>query len=183
MSETPSAPQIVEAYKNYAPSFDAPKTIRLLLRHVPEKYLVGLKTIVLTNRESLSHDQRRRRPWSRGRKYSMNRVLGDYHQAWKGESAWIRIFVDQTVAGNPLEIRWLPFLRTHAIAKVLYHEIGHHIHKTSRPEHREREDVADEWQKRLMRIFSRRRYWYLIPIAFVYRLARKRKKAPMPGKT
>ncbi len=40
---------------------------------------------------------------------------------------------------------WLriPLIREGKIADVLFHEIGHHIHFTCRPEYREKEDVAD----------------------------------------
>jgi hypothetical protein len=40
---------------------------------------------------------------------------------------------------------------------VLFHEIGHHIHFTVRPEYREREDVADVWKVRLERNYWRQR--------------------------
>lgn len=176
MPDTTPGPQIVEAYRNYSPPFDVSKTIRILLRYVPANYLVGLKTIVLTNQEALSHDQRRRRPWSRGRKHPMERVRGDYTRAWKGQQASIRLFVDRIIASNPAEAKWLPLLRNSAFAQVLYHEIGHHIHKTCKPEFREREDVADEWRDRLGRKFMRSRYWYLRPVFIVYRLVTKPRK-------
>jgi hypothetical protein len=176
MPDTRSDPQIVEAYKNYTPPFDAAKVVRILLRYVPEQHLTGLRTIVLTNHAALSHDQRRRKLWSRGRKYSMNEIRGTYHQAWKGAPAWITVFVDATIETIPQGVRWLPILRTHAFGEVLYHEIGHHIHKTSKPEFREREDVADDWKRRLEHRFGRRRYWYLFPVASAVMLARKTRK-------
>jgi hypothetical protein len=54
------------------------------------------------------------------------------------------------------------FLRDVAIARVLYHELGHHVHLFVRPEYRETEDVADDWRDKFMRIFLRGKYWYLI---------------------
>jgi hypothetical protein len=51
------------------------------------------------------------------------------------------------------------------VAQTLYHEIGHHIHYTIRPEYKEKEDVADRWSKKLTAKFLRRKYWYIIPIA------------------
>ena len=46
---------------------------------------------------------------------------------------------------------WLkiPFIREGPIVDVFFHEIGHHIHHSIRPEFREREDVADVWMVRL----------------------------------
>jgi hypothetical protein len=88
--------QIVEAYKNYLSPFDAAKTVRLLPRYVPPQYVAGLKTIVLTNQQAMSHDQRRRKLWSRRRKVPMTRVRDRYFQAWKGNPAWFELFVDKT---------------------------------------------------------------------------------------
>jgi hypothetical protein len=57
------------------------------------------------------------------------------------------------------------FLRDHRFGDVLFHEIGHHIHATIKPEHREKEDVADVWGKKLRTNFAREKYWYLIRVA------------------
>jgi hypothetical protein len=53
------------------------------------------------------------------------------------------------------------------LGEVLFHEIGHHIHYTQAPEFREREDVAEDWKKRLSKIYFRKRYWYFLPIAYM----------------
>jgi hypothetical protein len=50
------------------------------------------------------------------------------------------------------------------LGEIIFHEIGHHIHATTQPEYREREDVADEWQRRLLRAYLRRHYGYLRPL-------------------
>jgi hypothetical protein len=39
------------------------------------------------------------------------------------------------------------------VARVRFHEIGHHFHATIRPEFEEREDVADRWQVKLETIY------------------------------
>ena len=69
-------------------------------------------------------------------------------------------------------------LREIGIGHVLFHEIGHHIHTTMRPEHLEKEDVADRWAGKLNRTFIRKRYWHLLPLMvpalWVYRFARRR---------
>jgi len=166
MPEAAPGPQIVEAYKTYLPPFNAAKTVRLLLRYVPPQYVAGLKTIVLTNQQAMSHDQRRRKLWSRRRKVPMNRVRGRYFQAWKGNPAWIELFVDKIITDDffsRMAMR-IPLARAVGVGEVLYHEIGHHIHKTQRPEYREREDVADDWDPKMGRTFLRTRYWYLIPL-------------------
>jgi hypothetical protein len=44
---------------------------------------------------------------------------------------------------------------------VLFHEIGHHVHATVRPEFREKEDIADDWGKKLTGNYIFNRYWYV----------------------
>jgi hypothetical protein len=56
-----------------------------------------------------------------------------------------------------------PF-REQAVAEVLYHEIGHHIHKVISPEHRKPEDVADEWQEKLWGYYSWKKYRLLVKL-------------------
>lgn len=53
-----------------------------------------------------------------------------------------------------------------------------HIHRTIRPEHTEKEDVADEWAGKLKVNFIRKKYWYglpiLIPAFKVYKFMRRK---------
>ncbi len=71
------------------------------------------------------------------------------------------------MASEP-DFMWkMPIFRYLRIAKVIYHEIGHHIHVVHRPVYKGKEDVADYWSRRLSRAFFRRRYWYLVPVAVV----------------
>jgi hypothetical protein len=66
------------------------------------------------------------------------------------------------------------------IGEVLYHEIGHHIHRTKRHDRRDKEFVADEWGEKLLRSFMTRRYWYVsyvtVPLRPLLRLALTRLK-------
>jgi hypothetical protein len=55
------------------------------------------------------------------------------------------------------------FVAFTVIGRVLFHELGHHIHLTTRPEFKEKEDVADDWSKRLMRNAVRRRHRFMRP--------------------
>jgi len=61
----------------------------------------------------------------------------------------------------------IPFGRTACFGHVLFHEIGHHIDATIRPEFREKEDVADTWSKKLLRTYFRERYRFPRPVAKV----------------
>ena len=56
MPEQARGLEIVEAHKDYSSPIHALKIVKMLLRYVPPKYLTGLKTIVLTNSASPSHD-------------------------------------------------------------------------------------------------------------------------------
>ena len=71
--------------------------------------------------------------------------------------------MDNILDGWPKVCLWIPLIRDMAIAYVVFHEIGHHVHSTRAPEHREKEDVADKWRDRLMRTCVKRKYWHLFP--------------------
>lgn len=77
--------------------------------------------------------------------------------------------MDKTIEDYPRWLLCLGVVRDSLIAKVLFHEWGHHLHYTQAPEFRDKEDVADEWARKLSRSYLRRRYWYLIPVAAMFR--------------
>lgn len=154
---------VVESYRDFVPRCNAHTTVRELLASVPEEHLGGLRTIVLTNAAALTGKRRRSWSWSRSRKARHTDVAGLYHQEWRGEPAWIELFVDKIVEGVPTWALGLALVRSALFGAALYHELGHHIHARQRPEYREREDVADDWQKRLGQVHIRRRH----PIARV----------------
>ncbi len=155
---------IKEAYRDYTPPVDAVRVIRDLLASVPEEYSRGLECVVLTNESALPRRDRRGKIKSRKRKHDKSRVLGRYHPRWGGERAYIELRVDKIVTylrGMPL---WLPFLRNIGFGLVLFHELGHHIHYTIRPEYTEKEDVADYWAGKLTINLIRKKYWYFVPL-------------------
>jgi hypothetical protein len=132
--------------------------VEALVESVPPKYLVGLKRIVLTNAAALTGQRRRAWSWSRGRKARHAHVTGLYHHRSGAEPAWIELFIDKIVKGVPSWALRLGMVRAAVFGAGLYHELGHHIHSQRRPEHREREDVAEEWKDRLSRNHARRRH-------------------------
>ncbi|MDR3739031.1 MAG: hypothetical protein P4L40_08415 [Terracidiphilus sp.] len=137
-------------------------TVEKMLASVPPKYLNGLSEVVLTNTAGLPRKLRRSVTKSRGRKVRIVEARGLYHQAWHGKPAWIEIFVDNALGPPPGGwLRWLwlrGLFREGGLSEVVFHEIGHHIHATVRPEHREKEDVADVWKLRLVRNYFRQRH-------------------------
>jgi len=157
--ESAKLPKIVSRYSGYAPPFDPEPIVTRLVESVPPGYLVGLSEIVLTNSSGLSRQLRRSVTKSRSRTVRISSVRGLYHSARNDGRAWIEVFVDNTL--EPLRKGWwlkIPFVREFAIKDVLFHETGHHIHATVRPEFREREDVADVWKVRLDREYLRHRH-------------------------
>jgi hypothetical protein len=158
-------PEIEERYAEYRPPFDVAKVVRELIAPVPEKYLRGLRKILLVNSGSLSRRDRVGKLWSRKHKVGKARIRGLYY--YNNGAPWIEIRVDQTIdqwKGNSSGGLWIPLVRDLCIGHVLYHELGHHIHRVVRPEFQEKEDVADDWARKLNANFIRKRYWYLLPL-------------------
>lgn len=166
MSNTDTDIKITEAYRNYTLPLDVIPVVRMLVHYVPHAYLAGLRQIVLANSSGLARDRRRGKTWRRSQKVRIAEARGLYHAQWKGTPAWIEMFVNNIVEAFPPMLFRVPLFRDMVFAEVLYHEVGHHIHRTVRPEYQEREDVADKWRGILWWSFFRRRYWYLWPILY-----------------
>jgi hypothetical protein len=170
--------EIVEAYRDFTVPSNVRASVAELLATVPPEFLTGLGRVVLTNSAALTGARKRGRSWSRGRKARHSHVAGLYHAAWQGQPAWIEIFVDKTLDGPPRWLLGLRLVRNLLLAFALFHELGHHIHKVQRPEHKEPETVADEWGHGLSREYVRRRHpiaWYVLrPAARLVRWWKRR---------
>jgi hypothetical protein len=162
----PTAPTVVESYRDFEPPLNFRSIVETLLSHVPPKYLVGLKSVILTNRAGLTRDKRRQKVWSRHRKIRLADAAGSYSRATNSSHATVWLYVDNIVAAEASWWKRVPVFCYLIPAHVLYHEIGHHIHTVHRPIHEEREDVADEWRSKLSGLFYRRHYWYLMPALY-----------------
>jgi hypothetical protein len=160
-------PQIIENYRDFAPPRQVRPLIEDLLKAVPSKYLVGLKTILLTNQKALSRDERRQKVWGRKGKQNIAEARGAYYQATRSNSAYVLLLIDNILDSAPPWILRVPHFRYVPLSEVLYHEIGHHIHAAHRPVHDGRENVAENWQKRLHQVFLRKQFWYLRPITYL----------------
>src|SRR5215472_2307694 len=159
-------PEIVENYRDFEPTANFRMLLEDLLDAVPTKYLVGLKAIVLANQSALTRDQRRQKIWSRKRKIRLAEARGAYYRGTNSSPATVWLYVDNILRSEAPGFRRMPILRYYELGTVLYHEIGHHIHAFHRPVFEGREDVAEDWSKKLLGRFYRLRYWYLRP--FVY---------------
>jgi hypothetical protein len=188
-------PKVVEAYSAYEPFFDVASLAEEMISFVPARFLVGLSEVVLTNTGNLPRRIRRSVTKSRKRKVRVVEALGLYHRAWHGKPAWIEIYVDNLFRWYETGIgRWLiriRYFRETELGGVLFHEIGHHIDAAVRPEFREKEDIADDWSRRLRRKWiQERRPWQrrlirlvapLLRIGFMAYLKRLREAGRIPS--
>ena len=158
----PANLKVIERYENYKPPVEVYRSVRLLLRYVPDQYLLGIYEVTLTDSEAvrqqirgkISSEKRRFRPADCNGLYSKGRIL---------------LLIDQIFSNYSESCLLLPQFKTLVIGKTLYHEIGHHIHTIEKPGYRSnKEEFADEWKDRLMRAFVTQRYWYLRPLVKAY---------------
>ncbi len=153
--------EVVEQYRDWAPQLPAKHIVELFLAETPNRFLLGLSRVVLTNSQVLNHKERRRKTRRKGRKVRLATALGLYYQRWHGRPAYIELFVDNieaSVKPVTLILYRLRLLSAFLFGLTLFHEVGHHVHATQKPEHREREDVADDWSGRLLRNYLQQRH-------------------------
>jgi hypothetical protein len=157
---------VYDNYIDYVPPRYARSTIIKLLRQLPERYLSGLQSVVLTNAKALGKGKTQR---VRGRKHRLQRCRGFYHPVRKGQPAWIEIVVDNVIAAQGagslhcFAMR-LSIARNLTFAEILFHEVGHHLDETIGSPARSGEAAAEAWSLRLTASYFRRHYWYLMPI-------------------
>ena len=158
--EQTSSIEVREFYNNYMPPRYVLRLVARLLSRVPAKYTKGLDCVVLTNQSGAPRRDRIGKIKSRKRRQSRKGVFGLYHSFRPSKPPWIELYVGnivQEISYHPL----VPFGRTACFGMVLFHEIGHHVHATVRPEFREKEDVADGWGKKLLQHYVFQHYWYV----------------------
>lgn len=169
MKRNPKVP-IYEQYKDYEPPFNVRRAVERMVATVPDKYLVGLGSVVLTDETALNRKRARQMTQSRGKKVSAGKALGLYHPAWGSDPAWIELRIDSIFANFPRRLSF-PLMREASLADVFFHELGHHIHAEHRPEFKEKEDIADRWSKKGTGNYIWRRFWYLAPFFRILRWA------------
>ncbi len=110
MTSEPTPIKIINLYKGDCP-LDLEKMIRKLLRVVPEENLIGLHSIVIVNTSAQK---------------THKEAAGLYIPKSKNEMARIEIAVDNVYFGLKRKYFHFPFIPKFILARVLYHEIGHH---------------------------------------------------------
>lgn len=164
--------EVVEFYRDYTPRRSYAPYVCDLLKCVPKQNLAGLDRVVLTDAAGQPRRERRKKTYSRKRKVSLIEAYGFYQPAWHHDRAHIQLYIDRIFPPPRVEpTRYMRFISPlmrpayirASLGRVLYHEIGHHIHAEQRPEHREAENVADMYMFRLMKRLLIRRFYFLPP--------------------
>jgi hypothetical protein len=136
---------IREGYGAYvAPKWVRP-TVERLLSSLDSSHVTGLSGIVLTDAVQSTNG-------GQGNRSQRQVTLGKYYRRRNGEPAWIELTVDEILKQFRAPFDKLQYSRDLVIARVLYHELGHHLHATRRGIGRAPESSAEAWQTRLSRI-------------------------------
>lgn len=146
--------KVVTDFKEFRPSFDCKSTVERLLGLTSPKYLSGLDRVVLRDGAEVP-----RRQMLRERK--IGKSLGYYHRRTPERRAWIEMYVDRILDGEPPILLRMKWLRELSLGGTLFHEIGHHIDAQIEPHHGDRERVANQWKKKLFREYGSRRFAHL----------------------
>ncbi|HEY1203938.1 MAG: hypothetical protein ABSH46_12100 [Bryobacteraceae bacterium] len=178
---------VYENYKDYPAPRYARAAIENILAKLPQQYLSGLRSVVLTNATAVGEGKTHR---IKGKKYLRRECLGYYHPKTTDGQAWIEIVVDNVIAGWPTSgiarVLWrFPLIRNARFAQTLCHEVGHHLDHILGAPAPSGEAAAEAWKKRLLRLYGRRQYWYLVPfmrlcaglLETILRVAARRREA------
>ena len=156
---------ILEDFDGYTPPNWINPTVRRLFASVPEAHVTGLASVVLTESAKTRRIPIRRRA---GKKYQANQRLGFYRSTWRGEPPGIHLVIDN-ILGQERGLAWIQIGRDVTLGKVLFHEIGHHLNTRVGLIAASEEESAEAWERRLMRLHLRRRYWFLRPVVPILR--------------
>lgn len=145
------------------------KSARLLLHALSPDHLSGLGQIVLRRSDELSRRERSKPTKRRKGRGRIKDARGLYYERTPQRLAYAVIFVDRVLSSWPAFFFRIGLLRDHAVARTLYHEIGHHLHRTRNPWKVDAETAAEEWRRVLFRQYGQKRYWYALPALYVIR--------------
>jgi hypothetical protein len=143
MSKKSDLVEIVESYVDYTPPFDPNPVIRWLLRRLPPQDLDGLGHVLLTNSSGLSRKSRRSKSRAHGKSFPYGNALGHYHHAWEGKKPYISLFVDNLAKDRKFSWWWAMW----KFGETLYHEVGHHVDHSTRPQYGNIETIAENYAR------------------------------------
>jgi hypothetical protein len=151
--------KVVEAWASFEPPVNLRRAVERLLSHVPAMYVAGLDRVVLRDSATLTSKEKQKRKSRKGKA-----LLGTYYHGTSSSKAYIDLFVDEISHHWYVWMLRVPLLRDLLLAKVLFHELGHHVHRRIVPGHGDAELAAEKWRRELTRQVLGRRYWYLLPL-------------------
>ena len=157
--------QVIDHTNGWDGGLQICSTVERLLGFLSVDQLGSLESVFVTRHELQPHSRRRHKTRSRGRKIPILGCAGLYHQSWAGRRAWIELFADSiTPSGWPRWVLRRRVMQNAVVGAIFFHEVGHHLHSTRAPEHREREDVAEKWSSRLLIPFLKREHSWFHPL-------------------
>lgn len=148
----------------------ARRTVERLVLDLPAGYVAGLDQILLRVAGSFTRREKKRKAAGKKKLIPLEQCLGTYYRSFRDRPARIELYVDNITRDWPVLILAIPPLADVIVGKVVFHELGHHIHATSDRRFSNQEEVAEEWRKRLSREYFRRKYGYLRPFGGLLRL-------------
>lgn len=143
--------KIEEIYSGNKPTINIYNIVKNLMKYVPEKYFGGLKKIIIKNN---THENKK----------SKDKILGSYFHQSRNNPAYIELYIDEIIDSKwPSILLFFPLIKYLLIANILYHEIGHHIHRMHKKKYSNPEKEADDWHKELIHNFLEERYIFVYP--------------------
>ncbi len=145
--------KIINLYKGNCPR-NIEKMIKKLLCSVPEENLIGLHSIVIVNKSAQK---------------SHKDAAGLYIPKYKEELPRIEIAVANTFLGLKRRYFFFPFIPKFILARVLYHEIGHHYQFTH--VRMKKEYYEDYAKKFCAKMLKKELFWWMLifrPIVEIY---------------
>lgn len=117
--------------------FDVERSLRNLLKVVPQDQLLGLGSIILV--DQITHK-------------SSRKSEGLYWHKRGHELAKIEIAISTLYKGMPRPVFYLPFITKFMLANVLFHEVGHHyqqqVHGVTK---KTEESFASKYRKQMLK--------------------------------
>lgn len=115
-----------------------------LLAETSPKYLAGLDWILVIHADSLSRTDR-----IRIQRRGDDQVLATYFPRVRRKRAHIEIYTVGMQRSKHSRNLLIPAFRDVFVARVLFHELGHHIASEIEPAHANLEAVAETWRRKL----------------------------------
>ena len=156
---------VSEMLVGFVAPFNVKETVERLLATVPHQHMAGLRQVVVTTKAGLPGRLRRRvYRYRSGKRVAYADVRGFYEQPGYHRQSSIVLLADNILQGWSPWIFRLRLFRDLLVGPTLYHELGHHIHATQKPNRKDPEILAEEWADSLGKNHVRTHYGWMWPI-------------------